>query len=125
MPNKPLKPCNHFGCHNLASEWYCDDHKKSKSKMYDAQRLSPAVRGYDARWVAAKNAYLRRNPLCVICKSAGTMTYAICVDHIIPHNGDMKLFWDIKNNWQSLCRHCHSQKTMKDLNEIKNLKGAV
>lgn len=38
---------------------------------------------------------------------------AIIVDHIIPHRGDMKLFWD-EDNWQSLCKHCHDVKTAKE-----------
>jgi hypothetical protein len=29
------------------------------------------------------------------------------VDHIVPHRGDMSLFWD-RANWQSLCANCHS-----------------
>jgi 5-methylcytosine-specific restriction protein A len=35
------------------------------------------------------------------------------VDHIIPHKGDMKLFWD-SDNWQGLCKSCHSKKTAKE-----------
>lgn len=27
------------------------------------------------------------------------------VDHIIPHRGDQKLFWDT-TNWQSACERC-------------------
>jgi 5-methylcytosine-specific restriction protein A len=130
MPSKPLRPCNHFGCHNLVSSGYCNEHSeqrhedaKQKQKMYDAQRPSPSARGYNAQWVRASQAYLRRNPVCAICKVPGLRT-KMCVDHIIPHKGDMKLFWDIEN-WQSLCRHCHSQKTMKELNEIKRLRGGV
>ncbi len=123
MPNKPLKPCNHTGCHTLTSGWYCDEHRQSKIRMYDAQRLSSAARGYNAQWVKARNAYLRLNPLCATCKADGIMTIATCVDHIIPHKGDMQLFWDTKKNWQSLCKHCHSKKTMKELNEINNLRG--
>ena len=30
------------------------------------------------------------------------------VDHIVPHRGDQELFWDVANNWQALCRQCHS-----------------
>ncbi|WP_197457685.1 HNH endonuclease signature motif containing protein, partial [Snodgrassella sp. CFCC 13594] len=33
-------------------------------------------------------------------------TEATVVDHIKPHCGDMKLFWN-RNNWQSLCKGCH------------------
>jgi len=32
------------------------------------------------------------------------------VDHIIPHQGDYALFWDV-SNWQGLCyRHHNSDK---------------
>jgi hypothetical protein len=34
------------------------------------------------------------------------MVAAVVVDHIVPHRGDMKLFWD-SGNWQSLCKTCH------------------
>ena len=30
------------------------------------------------------------------------------VDHIMPHKGNMALFWN-RANWQPLCNHCHSQ----------------
>lgn len=33
------------------------------------------------------------------------------MDHIVPHKGDMTLFWD-RNNWQSLCSACHKRKTV-------------
>ena len=35
------------------------------------------------------------------------------VDHIIPHRGDQKLFWD-RSNWQPLCEHHHNVKTMTE-----------
>lgn len=35
------------------------------------------------------------------------------VDHIIPHRGDQQLFWDT-NNWQGLCKPCHSRKTAQE-----------
>jgi len=36
----------------------------------------------------------------------GDVTPATVVDHIIPHKGDDKLFWD-QTNWQPLCKECH------------------
>ena len=45
--------------------------------------------------------------------SEGKITEATVVDHIIPHRGDMKLFWD-KSNWQPLCEHHHNVKTMTE-----------
>ena len=41
--------------------------------------------------------------------------------HIIPHNCDMKLFWN-KNNWQSLCKKCHSRKTALKNGAFGNMK---
>lgn len=35
------------------------------------------------------------------------------VDHIVPHRGDGKLFWD-EGNWQALCKNCHDSKTMTE-----------
>lgn len=35
------------------------------------------------------------------------------VDHIVPHRGDQKLFWD-RGNWQPLCEHHHNVKTMTE-----------
>lgn len=32
------------------------------------------------------------------------------VDHVIPHRGNERLFWN-EQNWQALCYECHSQKT--------------
>ena len=32
------------------------------------------------------------------------------VDHIVPHRGDARLFWD-EDNWQPLCKSCHDRKT--------------
>jgi len=44
--------------------------------------------------------------LCVYCLQVDRTTPATVVDHIIPHRGDKKLFWD-QSNWQPLCKHCH------------------
>ena len=38
---------------------------------------------------------------------------ATVVDHITPHRGDKKLFWD-EDNWQPLCKRCHDKKTMTE-----------
>ena len=40
----------------------------------------------------------------------GKLTPATVVDHIVPHRGDPRLFWDEKN-WQPLCKECHDRKT--------------
>ncbi|MDD4570646.1 MAG: HNH endonuclease signature motif containing protein [Tepidanaerobacteraceae bacterium] len=47
------------------------------------------------------------------CLKAKRITPATVVDHIKPHKGDVKLFFDI-NNLQSLCKTCHDRKTAKE-----------
>ena len=65
-----------------------------------------AQRGYGHRWRKVREGYLRSHPICVICYKQNRVTAATVVDHIKPHNGCQKLFWD-KTNWQALCKTCH------------------
>ncbi|MBK4997283.1 HNH endonuclease [Pseudomonas sp. S37] len=65
----------------------------------------PSPYGYP--WQQAREGWLRKNPLCVRCESAGLKKAATVVDHIRPHRGDMVFFWG-RSNWQSLCTNCHS-----------------
>jgi len=75
-------------------------------------RPSAAARLYDRDWQKARADHLRKNPLCVYCERQGVTKAAKVCDHIIPHRGDERLFWDRKN-WQSLCKRCHDQKTAR------------
>ncbi|MEG0271410.1 MAG: HNH endonuclease signature motif containing protein, partial [Clostridia bacterium] len=68
----------------------------------------------DSRWRKARTLYLRKHPLCAECRRNGVLTPATVVDHIVPHRGDERLFWD-EANWQPLCKTCHDQKTGKGL----------
>jgi 5-methylcytosine-specific restriction enzyme A len=79
----------------------------------DRQRPSAARRGYGPRWRRARAAYLARHPLCVRCKAVGRLAPAAVVDHVVPHRGDQRLFWDT-SNWQGLCKPCHDAKTARD-----------
>lgn len=65
-----------------------------------------AQRGYGSRWQKARKGYLAKHPLCVMCARQGRTTAATVVDHVIPHRGDMLLFWQ-SDNWQPLCASCH------------------
>ncbi|MCG8990866.1 HNH endonuclease [Laribacter hongkongensis] len=42
-----------------------------------------------------------------MCLAEGRTVAATVVDHITPHRGDQRLFWD-SSNWQPLCASCHS-----------------
>ncbi len=61
-------------------------------------------------WQRAAKEFLAEpeNQVCKLCGCA----IATQVDHIIPHRGDPKLFWD-RNNCQGACRPCHSRKTRR------------
>ncbi|MCB6219080.1 HNH endonuclease signature motif containing protein [Bacillus paralicheniformis] len=109
---KPLKPCNEPGCPTLTREGYCEQHKRIKP-TYDQHRESAARRGYDNQWRKARQGYLSKHPFCVSCMKEGRRVPATVVDHITPHKGDKKLFWD-SSNWQPLCAPCHSRKTAKE-----------
>lgn len=77
-------------------------------------------RGYDYRWQKARERYLEVHPLCVYCEKIGRTTAARIVDHVVPHRGDMVLFWD-QGNWQSLCKPCHD--SVKQAEEAAGLGG--
>jgi 5-methylcytosine-specific restriction protein A len=53
---------------------------------------------------------LAEHPFCVQCKKQAEQTLATDVDHIIPHHGNARLFWDV-TNYQALCKPHHSAKT--------------
>lgn len=111
MPRRPNKPCAHPGCARLVPPgvMYCENHAPLHRVKEDPDRSSSA-RGYDSRWKKARAAYLEAHPLCVECEKEGRYIKATVVDHIIPHRGNKRLFWD-SDNWQSLCKHHHDVKT--------------
>lgn len=61
------------------------------------------------RYRKARERFLTKHPFCAVCGRPATD-----LDHIIPHRGSEKLFWD-QSNWQGLCHSCHSKKTIEEL----------
>lgn len=104
-------PCKHPGCAALIphGQMYCEEHKPLHTK----DRAHAAERGYGAKWQRERRKFLEGNPFCVKCYEEGHITMATVVDHIKPHRGDQKLFWD-RSNWQPLCEHHHNVKTMTE-----------
>ncbi|KQZ00890.1 hypothetical protein ASD45_08485 [Pseudolabrys sp. Root1462] len=86
-------------------------------------RGSARERGYTRRWDKARATYLRSHPLCRMCEGQGLTVAATVVDHIIPHKGDQKLFWDIEGNWQPLCKFHHD--SAKQAEEGRGYSGEV
>lgn len=108
MPTKPMVPCHHPGCPNLVpvGQKYCAEHKP----LHPEEIRSASSRGYGRQWQKASRAFLHRHPFCEECLRHGRYTKATVVDHIIPHRGDPKMFWD-EDNWEALCKPCHDKKT--------------
>jgi 5-methylcytosine-specific restriction protein A len=118
MPIQASKPCRHHGCNALTREvgGYCKDHLRVVQQKVEQQRESSSARGYGYKWQQARIQFLREHPLCMCddCQAGKLrVTAATDVDHITPHKGDMKLFWN-RNNWQALSKSCHSKKTAKE-----------
>ena len=74
------------------------------------ERKTTAERGYGSRWQKARKTFLLSHPICADHEKRGMVMPATVVDHIVPHKGDMSLFWD-HGNWQPLCAACHNLKT--------------
>lgn len=85
-------------------------------------RRSAFSRGYTKAWDRASKAFRLKYPLCgmrpddqppvmSLCDQLLRTTAATLTDHVIPHRGDMTLFWNEHGNWQSMCKHCHDRKT--------------
>ncbi|SEF71738.1 HNH endonuclease [Thauera chlorobenzoica] len=77
-------------------------------------------RGYGYKWQQARARFLKAHPLCSYCQREGRITLATVVDHIEPHRGDERLFWD-QGNWMALCASCHS--SVKQREEAKGEGG--
>lgn len=72
-------------------------------------RTTTASRGYGGKWQRESTAYREQHPLCRPCieQDPPRLSTTFAVDHIRPHRGDPKLFWDRKN-WQPICQTCHN-----------------
>ena len=113
MPSRPNTPCRHPGCAALVpyGTKYCEAHKP----LHPEEVRSASARGYGRAWQKARKRYLEAHPVCVECLKEGKYVKATDVDHIVPHRGDQKLFWD-QGNWQPLCHKHHSIKTRREDN---------
>ena len=82
------------------------DNRKFKNSLYNTPR-----------WKAQRKWFLKTNTDCVLCGETASL-----VDHIVPHKGDEKLFWDV-HNWQPMCRTCHDsvKKKMENGKEVKEI----
>lgn len=114
MPSAPKRPCMHPGCPQLAP---CSVHKPhtKPGHTYADRKSEPGRALYStARWKRLRLRFLGKHPLCTACEKRDVLTLAAVVDHVIPHRGDERLFWD-EGNWSALCASCHSTKTIGEV----------
>ena len=109
----PKTSCAPPGCPALSHDRYCEKHRRKTSRRTDRVRGTSAACGYGSRWRKARVAYLKAHPTCVECSKDERFTAATMVDHIVPHRGDARLFWD-RSNWQALCAECHCRKMARE-----------
>jgi 5-methylcytosine-specific restriction protein A len=107
----PLRPCSAPGCRALTAGGRCEAHRAEGRRAADLRRGSARERLYTTAWDKASRAFIAANPICVDPFGVHGLMPALteCTDHIIPHKGDLDLFWD-QANWQPLCKRCNDRK---------------
>lgn len=65
-----------------------------------------------SRWQTLSRLHLAEKPVCERCKLSGIFRAATEVDHIRPVRKFPGLAYE-RSNLQSLCKSCHSTKTMR------------
>lgn len=117
MPRAPRVPCrSHLqGCAALVDpafkakhKGFCPNCKAKYESNYDKHQRQHQGLYNSTRWRKARASFLVRYPICVECDKPSTT-----VDHKIPHQGNIVLFWDV-SNWQAMCGSCHSAKTARE-----------
>jgi 5-methylcytosine-specific restriction protein A len=75
------------------------------------------------RWQALRKAtFLRDLYTCRKCaRLVGDSSKLVC-DHIKPHRGDERLFWD-DTNLQTLCKPCHDKAKQIEEQQTKHMRG--
>lgn len=101
MPTAAAKLCPKHGVYHGR----CPECLAARPARKPDTRPGARERGYTRRWEVERAAFLRLNRKCCRCSAE-----AVVVDHIVPHKGDDRLFWD-RSNWQAMCSTCHNRKT--------------
>lgn len=100
----------------------CERHRRQLEAKDRVRRGTAAQRGYDSRWRAYREWFIRQvncecgrnHAFCEgVCRTKGLAVRAFAVDHIIPHRGNQDLFWN-HGNHQSLCEREHNAKARSE-----------
>jgi 5-methylcytosine-specific restriction enzyme A len=111
MPWAMKRPCSYPGCHKIPLHGsrcdvhpYPDQHDPASQRLYNSRR-----------WKRIRVLQLAKDPWCADCLKAGIYTIATEVDHLVAHKGDPALFYH--GELQSLCKICHSRKTLQEIRD--------
>lgn len=117
MPVRALRACAHMGCSCVVSYGrYCVNHLHAHAHEHErtneSTRPQSQDRGYDSRWKKYAERFKTKHPICCdsMSRHPGQVRATQQVDHIVPHKGDRKLFWDTTNH-QPLCASCGGYKS--------------
>lgn len=114
MPTSPPKACSKPGCGNTTHERYCEQHKQAAAKQAYAARNGSTKYYKSSNWQRLRMQRLMANPFCMAILADGRPCNAMTrleVDHIVPRESGGK---DIFENTQTLCKSCHSRKTLSE-----------
>lgn len=112
MPHAPLSFCP---THGLCRGY--EEHARERRRQIDAERdPSHAALFKNARWRRYRRYYLEAHPLCSRCEHEGLVVVGSIVDHILPHRGDLTLFW-AEGNVQTMCPSHDAAKRLRE-NEL-------
>jgi 5-methylcytosine-specific restriction protein A len=100
--------CNEPGCGVLVPRGRCAQHALVVQAVEAQTRRWCKL----VRWQRLREAVLRDDPFCRICRTHGRHTLTTEIDHILKHEGDPRRFWD-RANLQGLCHTCHTAKTRR------------
>lgn len=115
-----VRLCGFPGCQKLAQGYYCPEHRaladrrkaEGGKKLFRGTQRKASAQWHSlyssARWRAMRSRFLAGHPVCVQCGARATVA-----DHIVPHRGDVSLFYN-EANLQALCARCHSAKTLAE-----------
>jgi 5-methylcytosine-specific restriction protein A len=137
VPSAPPRACPKCGKAHDEKGAYCSDCRTAIPSLQqtekpwanhasyaETKKREPWSALYDlAVWrgkhgLRAKVLAMAENAICCICHRAPSTV----ADHIVPHKGDRKLFFDLKN-LQGACKPCHDAKSAREKQEARSLNG--
>lgn len=105
-----MRFCATPGCALRVPKGHCPGHLRLREEgRYNADMRHLYA---SARWRRLRAQVLQDDPICRECQTRNILEPSTDVDHVVPHRGDLSLFWS-RQNLAGLCHACHSRKTQR------------